>query len=167
MEIDVSGVDGGQKRWGELTGVDALLVEEEEAMVAGSECGQKISEISSGELAVYDAGAMRNRLQGREGLKGDRDAGESVDAIEEVGVEREAEGGKRQELGRVLRITDGQHTRGGSGRFSEWSSLVKHGDTVAAVVEFKGEREADDSGSSDAQVGVMHGISLVGFGERL
>ena len=60
-----------------------------------------------------------------------------------------------------------QHTRGRSGRFSERSALIKHGDTVAAVVEFKSEREADDSSSSDAQVGVMHGISLVGFGERL
>ena len=35
---------------------------------------------------------------------------------------------------------------------------------IAAVVEFEGEREADDAGSRDTQVGVMHGISLVGFG---
>ena len=39
LEVDVSGADGGQKRRGELTGVEALLVEEEEAMVTGSESG--------------------------------------------------------------------------------------------------------------------------------
>ena len=126
-----------------------------------------MSEIFSGELPFRNAGARRNRLQGRQGLKGDADAGECVDEVEEVGVERAAEGGKRQELGRVIRIVGRQHTRGRSGRFSERSALIKHGDTVAAVVEFKSEREADDSSSSDAQVGVMHGISLVRLRERL
>jgi hypothetical protein len=34
-------------------------------------------------------------------------------------------------------------------------------------MEFKGEGEADDAGSSDAKVRVLHGISLVGLRERL
>jgi hypothetical protein len=32
------------------------------------------------------------------------------------------------------------------------------------VVEFEGEGEADDASSGDAEVRVMHGISLVGRG---
>ena len=37
LNVDGSGADGGEKRWGELTGVEALLVEKDESMVAGSE----------------------------------------------------------------------------------------------------------------------------------
>jgi hypothetical protein len=106
----------------------------------------------------------RNGLQGRVSLEGDADSRESADTVEEVGIEREAEGGQRQELGRSLRIMSGQHTGGRSGRFGKRSAPVKHGDSVAAVVELKGEREADDAGSSNAQVGVVHGVSLVGLG---
>ncbi len=98
------------------------------------------------------------------GLEGDLDARESVHAVEEVGIERQAVDGQRQEVGRVIRIVCGQHSGGRRGGFGEWHALVKDGDAAAAVVEFKGEGEANDTGSSDAKVRVLHGISLVGLG---
>ena len=67
----------------------------------------------------------------------------------------------------VVGIVCGEHTgRGGRG-FGEWSGALEDSDAEAAMVEFEGEREADDAGPGDANVGirggVMHGISLVGL----
>jgi hypothetical protein len=58
----------------------------------------------------------------------------------------------------------GQHTGSRSGGLGERSAPVKYDDAITAAVELKGEREADDAGSSDAHVGAIHGISLVGLG---
>jgi hypothetical protein len=161
LEVDGGGTDCGEKCRGELTGVEAVLVEEDKPVFSWHECGKQMGKIFGCEFGVCRSGVGRNRLQGGVGLNGDVDAGESVDAAEEVGIERLAEGGQRQELGWVVGIVDSQHARGRRGGFGEWLALVKHGDAVAAVVEFKGEGEADDAGSGDAEVGMMHGISLV------
>jgi hypothetical protein len=132
-----------------------------------NERGKEMGEIFAGEFRACSRGVRRNGLQSGVGLEGDVDARESAEAVEEVRIERQAEGSQREEFGRVVGIVGSQHSRGRRGRFGEWHALVKHGDAVAAEVEFKGEREADDAGSSDAQVRVMHVISLVGLGERL
>jgi chromosome segregation ATPase len=100
------------------------------------------------------------------GLEGNTDAGENAEPVEEGGIEREAQVGKGAKLGRVVGIADGEHSGGGSGGFGERGGLVQHGDTDAPVMELKGEREADDTGSSDADVWdadvwVVHGLSLV------
>ena len=113
-----------------------------------------MGEIFAGEFGACSCGVGRNGLQGGVGLEGDVDAGESADALEEVRIERQAEGSQRQELGRVVGIVGSQHSRGCRGGFGEWHALVKHGDAVAAEVEFKGEGEADDAGASDADVGI-------------
>jgi len=73
--------------------------------------------------------------------------------------------GERAELGRVGGIACGEHSRGGGGGFGEWCGLVDYGDTEATVLEFDGEGEADDAGAGDADVGVVHELSLVGCGE--
>jgi hypothetical protein len=65
----------------------------------------------------------------------------------------------------VVGIVCGEHTGGGGGGFGEWSGAVKDGDAGAAVVKFEGEGEADDTGSGDAHVGLLHGTSLDGGGE--
>jgi hypothetical protein len=103
-------------------------------------------------------------LKGGVGLEGDADAGESAEAVEEAGVEREAEIGEGAELGCVVRIGGGEHSGGGGGRFAEGSGLVKYGDTDAVVVEFEGEGKANNASPGDADVGMVHGISLVGWG---
>jgi hypothetical protein len=46
-------------------------------------------------------------LQGDVGLEGDANAGENVEAVEEGGIEREAQVGERAELGRVVGIAGG------------------------------------------------------------
>jgi hypothetical protein len=140
-----------------------VLVEEDKSVLSGHERGKQMGEIFDGEFGACSSGVGRNGLQGGVGLEGDADSGESVDAVEVVGIERQAEGGQRQELGRVVGIVGSQHACGRRGRFGEWLALVKYCDAVASVVEFKGEGETDDAGSSDAEVGVMHGISLVGL----
>ena len=93
-----------------------------------------------------------------------------MQAIEKARVELEAEVGKGMELRGIVRVVGGEHAGGSGGGFGEWGSAVEHGDTGAAVMEFEGEREADDTGSGDADVGirrrwVVHEISLVGWGE--
>jgi hypothetical protein len=65
----------------------------------------------------------------------------------------------------VVGIVGCEHAGGGGGGFGEWGRAVEDGDAGAAVVEFEGEGEADDAGSGDAYVGLLHGTSLDGPGE--
>ena len=88
-----------------------------------------------------------------------------MQATEKARVELEAEVGKGMELRSIVWVVGGEHAGGSGGGFGEWSSAVEHGDTDTAVMEFEGKREADDTGSGDADVGVVHGISLVGLRE--
>jgi hypothetical protein len=159
-KIDGGGADCSEKCGGELARVEALLVEEDETVVAGDECWEEVGKVFGGEFVCCVWGGGWECLQGGSGLKGDADAGESVEAIKEVGIEREAEIGKGTKLRWVVRIGGGQHSGGGGRRFGEGSGLVKDGDADAAVVEFEGEGEADDAGACDADVGMAHGISL-------
>jgi hypothetical protein len=165
-------VDGGEKCGGELAGVDTLFVEEDEAVVTGSEFWEEMGEVFGLEyVARYIAGGgcvEWKSLQGGFGLEGNADAGESVEAVEDGWVKREAEVGERAEEGWVVRVVGGEHAGGGGGGFGEGSGAVKDGDGDVAMVEFEGEGEADDAGTGDADVGIgrrgmVHGISLVGM----
>jgi hypothetical protein len=165
-EVDGGGVNGGEECGGELAGIEAVLVEQDEAAVAGGECGEEMGEVFWGEFAVCAAGAGWESLEGGVGLERDADTGKGVEAVEEVRVEREAEIGEGKELRRVVRVGGGQHSGGGGGGFGEWRGPVEYGDAEATVVEFEGEGKADYAGASDADVRircrVVHGISLVG-----
>jgi hypothetical protein len=113
LEVDGGGMYGGEKRCGELTGVEAVLVEEDETVVAGVECGYEVGELCGGEFIVCGGDFGREGLQGGVGLEGDANAGESVEAVEEVGIEREAQVGEGAESGRVVGIAGGEHSGGG------------------------------------------------------
>ena len=88
-----------------------------------------------------------------------------MQTIKKSGVKPEAEAGEGMELGSIVWVGGSKHAGGGSGGFCEWGCAVEHDDMDAAMMKFEGKREADDAGSGDADVGVVHGISLVGLGE--
>lgn len=137
-------------------------------MAAGGECGEEVGEVFGGEFVGWAGGAGWESLQGVVGLEGDADTGKDVEAMEEVGVERKTEAGEGTELGWVMRVGCGEHSRGGGGGLREGSGAVEYGDADATVVEFEGERETDDACASDADVEirrcrVVHRISLVGW----
>jgi hypothetical protein len=100
-EVDGGGMYGGEKCGGELARVEAVLVEEDETVVAGVERGKKAGELRGGELVLCDADFGREGLQGGVCLEGEAKAGENAEAIGEFGVEREAEVGQRKEMGGV------------------------------------------------------------------
>jgi hypothetical protein len=112
-------------------------------------------EVVRGEDVVGGGDVVGKRLQGGVGVEGNANAGEFADAFEEGGVEREAEVGERTELRGVVGVGGGEHSGGGGGGFCERGVALEHGDAEAAVVEFKGEGEADDAGTSDADIRMM------------
>ena len=65
----------------------------------------------------------------------------------------------------VLRVGGGEHAGGGIGGLGERRSLFEDGDASAAMMQLKGKRETDDASSGDADIGVLHEMSLVGFGK--
>jgi hypothetical protein len=65
----------------------------------------------------------------------------------------------------VVGIVCGEHTGGGDGGFGERIGAVEDGDAGAAMMEFEGKGEADDTGSGDAYIRLVHGTSLDGGGE--
>ena len=84
-----------------------------------------------------------------------------MEPVEEGRIEREAQVSEGAELRQSVGIAGGQHSGGGGGGFAEGDGLIQHADTGAALMKFEGEGEANDAGSSDADVGLVHGISLV------
>jgi hypothetical protein len=165
-EVDGGGLYCREKCGGELAGVQAVFVEGDEAMVTGVECGKKVGEVFGGKFAARVGNAEGDSLQGGVGLEGNAEAGEDAEAVEEVGVERDTQVGEGAELGRVVRIAGGEHSGGGGGGFGERDGLIQHADADAALMKFEGEGEADDPGSSNADITirkarVAHGISLV------
>ena len=89
-KVDGGGMYGGEKCGGELAGVEAVLLEEDETVVARAECGKEAGEVCRREFAVWGGDAGWKGLQGGVGLEGDAHAGENVEAVEEGWVEREA-----------------------------------------------------------------------------
>ena len=96
-------------------------------------------------------------------MEGNSDPGEFVETIEKSCIERQTEIGELTQRSGIVRVAGGEHSRGGCPGFGERLPLIEDGDAESAMVEFEGEREADDAGSSDADVGTMHKISLVRF----
>jgi hypothetical protein len=162
-EVNGGGSDCGEKRDGELAWVETVLVEEDEALVAGDERGKEMREILRGEDVVCGGDVRRKGLQGGVGVERNADTGEGMETFDEIGIEREAEVGQRTKLGRIVRVGGGKHTGGSGGGLGEWVAAVEYGDAEAAMVEFEGERETHDAGAGDADVGVMHENSLVWF----
>jgi hypothetical protein len=118
-EVDGRVADAGEECGGELAGIDASLVEEDEAVIARCECGEETGEICWGEFAFGVWRVMWDGLQGGVGLEGDVDAGENADAVKKFWVEGDAEVGKRAELGWIVGIACGQHSGCGGGGFGE------------------------------------------------
>ena len=73
------------------------------------------------------------------GVEGNAYAGESAEALEEGGVEREAKVGQGTELRGVVWVLRGEHASGCSGSLGERVAAVEHGDAKATMVEFEGE----------------------------
>jgi len=134
-------------------------------MIAGDERRKEMGEVVRGEDAGRSGDVGWQRLQGGVSVEGDTHAGQGVEALEEGGVEFEAEVGEGTELRRIIRIASGEHSRGGGGGLGKGIAAIEHDDAKAAVLEFEGEGEADDAGAGDADVGVLHKNSLVCFRE--
>jgi hypothetical protein len=78
-------------------------------------------------------------LEGLAGVEGNADAGELVKAMEEGGIEREAEVGERTQCCGIFGIAGGEHSGGGGGCFGEWLCSLEDGDAEAAAVKFECE----------------------------
>jgi hypothetical protein len=76
-----------EKCAGELTGVEAVFVEENESVVAGVECGYEVGELCGGEFIVCGGDFGREGLQGGVSLEGNANAGENVKTVKESGIE--------------------------------------------------------------------------------
>ncbi len=86
-EVDGGGVNCGEKCGGELAGIEAVFVEEDEAVVAGCENWEEVGEVFASEFAGLVWRVGWKSLQGSVGLEGGADAGERVEAVEEGGIE--------------------------------------------------------------------------------
>jgi hypothetical protein len=90
-----------------------------------------------------------------------------TETVKEGWVERKTEVCQRLESGWVVGVACGKHARCGGGGFGERESPVENSDVQTAAVKFQGKGEADDTGSGDADVGVVHEFSLVGWDKLL
>jgi hypothetical protein len=111
-----------------------------------------VGEVFGGEFASCAGDAGREGLQGGVGLEGNANAGEGAEAVEEGGIEGEAEVREGMELEWVMGIGGGEHSSGGGGGFGEGRRLVEYSDGDTAVVEFEGKRKADHAGTGYADV---------------
>jgi hypothetical protein len=143
-----------------LARVQRLLGEEIAMAVAKRVARQEFVDVGAVEGVAKTPGFRDVTLDGGVGLEGDLETGETVETVEECGVERKAEVGERLELRRVVGVVSGEHSGSGGGGLGEWSGTIEYDDGHASVVEFKGEGEADDAGSGDTDVGMAHGLSL-------
>jgi hypothetical protein len=118
-EVDGGGANGGEKCGGELARIEALLVEEKEAVVAGDELWDEAGEVFWREDVVCIGRTGRKSVQGCVGLEWDADAAESMEAVEKIWIEGQAEVGESAQLRRVVGIVGGEHASGGAGGFGE------------------------------------------------
>ena len=61
-EVDGGDVDGGEKRRSELTGVEAVLVEEDKSVFSRRERGKQMGQIFVGQFGACSGGVERNGL---------------------------------------------------------------------------------------------------------
>ena len=62
-------------------------------------------------------------------------------------------------------VAGGKHSCSGGRGLLQRAALFENGDAETPVVEFQGERKADDPGPSDTDIRMLHETSLVLFGE--
>ena len=105
-----------------------------------------------GALGEAEGGTVGEVLEGGVGLVGDGEVGEGFDALQEGGIERDAEAREREKRGGIVGVFGGEHAGGGGGGVREGGVAFEDGDVGSAGVELKGERKADDAGSGDKDV---------------
>jgi hypothetical protein len=127
-EVNRGGTDGFEQSSGEMAGIEGVL-------------GKTID------------GAVGAVLQRGVGMEGHGDAGELLDVFEEAGVELGAELGERAQGGRMVWVVRGEHAGGGVGGVGERGVALEDQYAGAAGVELQGEREANDAGTGDEDIG--------------
>jgi hypothetical protein len=157
---DGSCLYGGEKRGCELARVQRLFGKKIEVTVAKRVSGQELIKGGAVKWVAKTPGLFDVALDGGVRLEGHFDTGEGTNVVEECGVKQKTEVGEGLELWGVVGVIGGQHSGCGGGGLRERGGSIEYGDRHAAVVEFKGEGEADDAGSSDADIRVVHGLSL-------
>ncbi len=115
------------------------------------ESGSELARVE-GVLGEAEGGAVGEVLDGGVGLIGDGEAGEGLDALQEGGIERDAEAREREKRGRVVGIFGGEHAGGCGGGLRKGGVAFEDRDAGTAGVELKGERQTDDAGSGDKDV---------------
>lgn len=89
-EIDAGGLDCCKEGVGELAGIDAVLIEMEDALAVQVELGKQIGNGVGGEECGGGWMSGGEGLKGNAGLEGDGDSRERFDGGKVFGVEREA-----------------------------------------------------------------------------
>src|SRR5206468_3991234 len=77
-EVDGAGVYGAEKCGGELARVEAVLIEDDETLVAGAKRRKEAGELCAGEFAARAGEPGWEGLQGDMGLKGYANAGKNI-----------------------------------------------------------------------------------------
>jgi hypothetical protein len=157
---DGSCLYGGEECGRELAWVQRLLCEQIKGAVTKRVAGQEAVEVGAVERVAKTPGLFDVALDGGVCLEGHFDTGEGTNAIEECGVKQKTEVGEGLELRGIVGVVGSQHSGCGGGGLRERGGSIEYGDRHTAVVEFKGEGEADDAGPSNADIGVVHGLSL-------
>ncbi len=104
------------------------------------------------------------RLKREFGLEGNSKIGEVRDVVEERRIKAEGEIRERLEQRWVRRILAGEHTGRCQGGFAEGRTTIEDDDAGSSAGKLKRERETDDAGSGDTNIGMPHEPSLVDMG---
>ena len=92
-------------------------------------------------------------LQRCAGMERHGDAGELLDSFEEGWIEQGTELGERAQGGRMVWVVRGEHAGRGSGGVGECGIALEDQHAGAAGVELQGEREANDAGTGNEDIG--------------
>ena len=90
-EVDCCSADSGEKGSGQFAGIEAVLLEKDEAAAAWDKLWKKVGQLCSGECVGRGGAFVGECLQGGVGLEADVKTREIVEAGEIVGVEGGAE----------------------------------------------------------------------------
>ena len=90
-KVNISVADCGEKNPGQFAGIEAVLLEKDEAAAAWDKLWKKVGQLCSGECVGRGGAFVGECLQGGVGLEADVETGEIVEAGEIVGVEGGAE----------------------------------------------------------------------------
>ena len=148
-----AGVNGsGVQRGVQVARVQALFPAEAEGSGIRREGGQQ-------EIARLAGGVSFQNL-----LRLDRDgvAAAVADSLEKRRVEFKRQVREGLQRGRVVRVVRRQHTGGGAAG-QAGVVAVQHDDVPSSQAEFQSEGKADDAGSGDDDVGVLHCVHGTGM----